>query len=202
MQVIKISPQQFSQALFQLEGISKETIAQHLKLYQGYVNKYNEINKQLAVLSEESYLEANQVYSHIRELKVELSFAFAGVVNHELYFSHLGRKEELTDQSLRAEIERSFGSLTAYFKDLKATAISARGWAWTVWIKREKRLVNYLGDSQNTFLVWGGVPILALDTYEHAYFADFGVNRSAYIDVFFKNLNWSQIAKNFELAKK
>jgi len=198
----KISPQQFSPSLFSMEGISKKTIEEHLKLYQGYVNKYNEVNEAISNLTDEDYTKANQVYSKLRELKVELSFAWGGVINHEIYFSHLGGKGGTASGGLKSEIERSFGSFSVYLKDLKATAIAARGWVWTAWNKREKRLVNYLGDSQNTYLVWEAVPILALDTYEHAYFMDFGVNRSAYIDAFINNLNWPVLAENFELAKK
>jgi Fe-Mn family superoxide dismutase len=39
-----------------------------------------------------------------------------------------------------------------------------------------------------------------LDTYEHAYFIDYGVNRGSYIDAFFENLNWKKVEKNFEAA--
>jgi len=72
MKVIKISPKTFSDSLFSMEGISKKTIDEHLKLYQGYVNKYNEIQEKLAALGDDEYGKANQVYSQIRELKTEL----------------------------------------------------------------------------------------------------------------------------------
>ena len=38
-------------------------------------------------------------------------------------------------------------------------------------------------------------PIPALDTYEHAYFIDYAVNRGAYIDAFMKNLDWDAVQK-------
>ena len=96
------------------------------------------------------------------------------------------------------QIEKDFGSFENYKKDLKATGIAARGWVWTAWNEKEKRLFNYLGDAQNTFPVWYAKPILALDTYEHAYFIDYGVNRGSYIDAFFENLDWEVIEKNFD----
>jgi Fe-Mn family superoxide dismutase len=46
--------------------------------------------------------------------------------------------------------------------------------------------------------MWGVKPILALDTYEHAYFADFGVNRAGYVDAFLDNLDWKKIEERFE----
>ena len=37
------------------------------------------------------------------------------------------------------------------------------------------------------------VPVLVMDTWEHAFFLDYKANRGAYIDVFFKNINWSVV---------
>lgn len=198
MKNLKIEPKKFSQNLFSMKGISKRTVEEHLKLYQGYVNKYNEINEKLSQLTEDDYAKANQVYSQVRELKIELSFAWGGVVNHEIYFNHLGGKGGKPSGKLMEQIEKDFGSFENFKKDVKATGISARGWVFTCWNYKEQRLVNYLSDSQNTYLVWGVTPLLALDTYEHAYFIDQGTNRGAYIDTFFENLDWEVIEKNFK----
>jgi len=188
---------------------------EHMKLYQGYVNKYNEINGALNSLAEEDYAKANQVYSRIRELKVELSFAWGGIINHELYFSILGDNKgaTVTDVTVQEtnsnvptgklfeQIKTDFGSFEQYKKDVKASGMAARGWVWTGWNSREKRLFNYIGDSQNTYLAWDVAPILALDTYEHAYFIDFGVNRASYIDAFLENVDWMEVEKIFKETK-
>ncbi len=188
----------FSPALLKMKGISKKTVEEHLKLYQSYVNKYNEINEKLSQLTEEDYSKANQVFSAVRSLKVDLSFAWGGIINHEIYFDHLGGKGGLPEGDLLTQIKTDFGSFEKYKMDMKATGIAARGWVWTAWNQREERLFNYLGDAQNTFPVWGAEPILALDTYEHAYFIDYGVNRAQYIDSFFANLNWDAVVENFQ----
>lgn len=203
MKIIKLEQKKFSDSIFSMKGISKKTVDEHLKLYQGYVNKYNEIQEKLAALTEEDFSKANQVFSNIRELKVEMSFAWGGVINHEIYFNHLGGKggtanSKAPDGALLKQIKLDFGSFDSFKKDLKATGISARGWVFTGWNKREGRLFNYLSDSQNTYLMWGIKPIIALDTYEHAYFIDYGANRGNYIDSFFENLDWQSIEKKFE----
>lgn len=198
MQFTKYSPKTFSNSLYSMKGISKKTIEEHLKLYQGYVTKYNEIMEKLSMLTDDDYTMANQTYSLVRELKVELTFAWGGVVNHEIYFGHLGGKGGSPSGALMKQIVKDFGSFETYKKDVRATGIAARGWVWTAWNFREGRLFNYLGDAQNTFPVWEASPILALDTYEHAYFIDYGVNRSNYIDSFFENLDWVKVAKNFD----
>lgn len=188
----------FSPKIYEMEGISKKTVEEHMKLYNGYVTKYNEVNDSLSKLTDDDFTKANQSYSLIRELKVELTFAYGGIVNHEMYFGHLGGAGGVPTGKLLAQIEKDFGSFDAYKKDLKATGIAARGWVWTAWNHSEKRLFNYLGDAQNSYPVWGAAPVLALDTYEHAYFIDFGSARAGYIDAFFKNIDWSVVGKNFD----
>jgi len=200
MKVNQISPKTFPSKIFEMKGISKKTVEEHLKLYQGYVNKYNEIQEKLTALTDDDFSKANQVYSIIRGLKTELSFAWGGVVNHEIYFSHLGGNGGGPSDKLLKQIEKDFGSFENYKKDLKATGMAARGWVWTAWNEKEERLFNYLGDAQNTFPVWYAKPILALDTYEHAYFLDHGVNRGLYIDAFFDNLDWEVVEENFNKA--
>src|SRR5437899_3599227 len=83
----EIAPRELKPSLYELDGISRQSVEAHYKLYQGYVNKRNEI---LAKLAEVDLSAANQVYSEVRALKVDLSFAVGGVKNHEVYFEHLG----------------------------------------------------------------------------------------------------------------
>lgn len=196
-----IQAQTFSETIYSMKGISKKTVEDHLKLYAGYVAKYNEISEKLKALTDDDYAKANQVFSNIRSLKTELSFAWGGVVNHEIYFGHLGGSGGTASGSLLAQIEKDFGSFEDYKKDLKASALSARGWVWTVWSPREKKLINHIGDSQNTYALWETTPILALDTYEHAYFVDYGVNRGQYVEAFFENMDWKAVEQKFDQLK-
>lgn len=197
----KYEPKTFNEGIYSMKGISKKTIEEHLKLYQGYVTKYNEITEQLGQLTDDDYAKANQTFSKIRELKVELTFAWGGIINHEIYFGHLGGHGGQPSGELMRQIGQDFGSFENYKKDIKATGMAARGWVWTAWNDQEKRLFNYLGDAQNSYPVWGAKPIMALDTYEHAYFIDFGTARAGYIDAFFENIDWDQVEKNFTTQK-
>lgn len=196
-----IGPKQFSESIFSMKGVSKKTVEEHLKLYQGYVNKYNEITEKIKTLSDDDYAKANQVFSTFRSLKTELSFAWGGIINHEIYFNHLGGTGGTTSGNLLQQIKKDFGSFESYKKDMKASAISARGWVWTVWNSREQKLMNHIGDSQNTYALWETIPLVALDTYEHAYFVDYGVNRGQYVEAFFENMNWGVVEKTFEEIK-
>lgn len=173
-----------------LDGISEKTMTEHYKLYEGYVKKANEIEEKLKTVDRST---ANQTYSDLRELKVEYSFAVGGIKNHEIYFGHLGGTGGEPPSLLTEMIKRDFGSFEAFKEDMKQTGIAARGWVWLAYDWQTNKLFNYLGDSQNTFPVWFATPLVALDTYEHAYWADYGTDRAAYIDAFFKNLNWAVV---------
>ena len=144
----EIAPRELKPSLYELDGISRQSVEAHYKLYQGYVNKRNEI---LGKLAEVDLSAANQVYSELRALKVDLSFAVGGVKNHEIYFEHLGGDGGTPTGAIAGLIERDFGSFDAWKADLKATGMAGRGWAWTAYDWDEGRLFNYIGDAQNTF---------------------------------------------------
>jgi Fe-Mn family superoxide dismutase len=186
----QIAAKELKPALLELDGISRETVEAHYKLYQGYVNKRNEI---LTKLAEVDLSTANQVYSDVRALKVDLTFAVGGIKNHEIYFDHLGAHGGNPDGAIADLVKRDFGSVDAWREDLRATGMGARGWAWTAYDWDERRLFNYIGDAQNTFPVWNATPLVALDVYEHAYFLDFQTDRASYIEAFFNNLDWSVV---------
>ena len=186
----EITPRELKPALLELDGISRETMESHYTLYEGYVSKRNEILRKLADVDGTS---ANQTYSELRELKLELTFAVGGIKNHELYFEHLGGDGGDPTGTIADLIRRDFGSTEAWRADLKATGLGARGWAWTAYDWDESRLFNYLGDAQNTFPVWNSTPLVALDVYEHSYFLDYRTDRASYIDAFFDNLDWAVV---------
>lgn len=186
----EIAPRELKPTLYDLDGISRATIEAHYKLYQGYVGKRNEILSKLAEIDLSS---ANQIYSELRGLKVELSFAVGGIKNHEIYFEHLGGPGGEPDGAAADLIKRDFGSAQAWRDDLKATGMAGRGWAWTAYDWDEGRLFNYVGDAQNTFPVWNATPLVALDVYEHAYWLDYQTDRASYIDAFFANLDWDVV---------
>jgi Fe-Mn family superoxide dismutase len=186
----EITPRQLKPSLFELDGISREAVEAHYKLYEGYVNKRNEI---MGKLGELDLAAANQVYSELRALKVDLTFALGGIKNHEIYFEHLGGNGGEPDGEIRNLIARDFGSVGDWRADLTATGMAARGWAWTAYDWDEGRLFNYIGDAQNTFPIWNATPLVALDVYEHAYFIDYQTDRASYIEAFFGNLDWDVV---------
>lgn len=186
-----------------LDGLSLKMLTEHFKLYEGYVKKSNEIQTKLETADKS---EANGVYSFVGELKREETFAVNGMKLHEIYFGHLqGTGDSSKAPELVAMIEKDFGSVDEWKAEVIATGMSARGWAITAFDYRDNRLHVYGSDGHNVGAVWGAVPIIVLDIYEHAYFIDYGVGRKAYIDSFFKNLDWGfaeTVVRTYGLSEK
>ena len=90
---------------------------------------------------------------------------------------------------------KNFGSLAAFKEDLMATAISARGWILTCYNLDDHTVQNYLLDAHNEKVPVLVIPLLVVDTYEHAYMIDFGINRKEYLAVLWDNINWDVVEK-------
>jgi superoxide dismutase, Fe-Mn family len=179
-----------------LKGISDRTLQNHHdKLYTGYVRKKNEIENRLEELGREivkdNAPEANTTYSELRALKDGETYAVNGVYLHEWYFDVLGgdgKTENATE--LVDALTESFGSVKGFIKYFSECAMAARGWTVLAWDTKERRLWTYNCDAHNQGGVWGALPVIVLDVYEHAYFMDYGADRKAYIEAFWKNFNW------------
>ncbi len=176
-------------------GISDKTNQiHHNKLYAGYVNKRNEIE---AALKTSDKTKANATYSAFGELKRQESFAANGMILHEIFFGILGGDGKPSGRIVDM-IAKDFGSFDAWKEDFLACAMTARGWVVLAYDHSDGRLHNYVGDAHNQGGIWGAVPVLNCDVYEHAYFIDFGSDRKAYLEAYFKNIDWKAID---EMAK-
>ncbi len=181
-----------------LDGISSKTIeTHHDKLYPGYVNKRNEIE---AALPNADRSKSMQTYSEYRSLKHEETFNADGQILHELYFSHLGGDGAPPTGALAEQINKDFGSLDGFITDLTAAGMAARGWANVALDPADMKLRTFIADAHNQGGVWGNIPVMTLDVYEHAYFIDYGSARADYIKAFFKNMNWAKVAQNYDKA--
>lgn len=183
----------------EIPGISVKTNQEHYKLYQGYVNKRNEIEEKLKTADRSK---AASTYSEYGELKRQETFNVNGMIFHEIWFNTIYGGDGVPKGEIVEQIKKDFGSFEAWVEDFKATAMAARGWAWLVYDLSDHRLHNYLIDLQNIGFTAMCIPILGLDVFEHAYFIDYGTNRKNYVDNFFKVINWDYVNKRWEFAKK
>ena len=179
-----------------LDGLSEKQLKEHHDvLYAGYVKKVGEIEEKLHTVDIST---ANATYSDLRALKLEETFALNGVKLHEGYFDNMQQGGSECSGKIREMIERDFGSYQSWEDEFRATGLAGRGWVVLAYDLDEQRLRTILCDSHNHGGVWNSIALFIMDIYEHAYFMDYGTGRKAYIDAFFKNLNWEHVNKLIE----
>jgi Fe-Mn family superoxide dismutase len=200
----ELKPRKFVAFERELDGISRQTMEDHYKLYEGYAKKANECRK---ILNEFDYsqIEGNQVYSPLRAVKVDYTFALLGYKNHDLYFGHLGGAGGPPQGRFAELMEAEFpGGVAAWQEAVKKDASAARGWVMVGYDLNDGSLFNYILDTQNLWAVYNMVPVLAIDVYEHAYVRDFGATpdgRKEYVQAFFRNLNWDHVNRQLAQAE-
>lgn len=184
----------------ELAGISADSVAEHLKLYAGYVKHANLILSKIEEMIKDSETNA---YA-LGELQRRFGFEFDGMRNHEYYFKSLeGSAVAITENgTLQNAITEEWGSFDAWLARFKAVALTRGiGWAILYYDKTTGRLLNSWVDEQHLGHLTGLSPILALDVWEHAFVPDYKASgKKAYVEDFFKNLNWSVVEENFKKA--
>jgi len=172
-------------------GFSDGLLTNHFTLYQGYVTNTNKVMDTLAAMLKDDQTATPQY----AELKRRLGWEFNGMRLHELYFENLGGKEP-TDKSgkLAVKLAVEFGSVEAWEKDFRATgSIRGIGWAILYQDNLSGKLFNQWINEHDGGHLAGCIPVLVMDVFEHAYMLDYGLKRAAYIDAFFKNINWVSV---------
>lgn len=100
-------------------------------------------------------------------------------------------------QVLKA-LEKDFGSVEAFKKELseKAAALFGSGWAWLAKDASGKLEIMPLSNA-DTPLKHGKTPILTLDVWEHAYYIDYRNERPRFIEKFWDVIHWDFVEKCF-----
>lgn len=190
----------------ELKGISAKNVAEHLKLYAGYVKNANAVVEKISALSAEFFGKGADNSYLIAELFRRFSFEYNGMRNHEIYFGSLsGGAKALPEDSKLAkaliDMCQSVEIFLAGFKNLAMTR--GVGWAVLWYDKKDKRLLASWIDEQHIGQLNGCEMILAIDMWEHAYVYDYATSeKKKYVDAFFENVNWEVIEKNFIEALK
>jgi Fe-Mn family superoxide dismutase len=166
--------------------------------YGGALRRLNAITEQL-----ESLDWANTPAHVISGLKRNELAALNSTLLHELYFASMGGDGQPTE-AMSAVLVRDFGSVLRWKDEFVAMGnalAGGSGWVVLVYLPRDRRLVNQYA-SEHSQAVAGGIPILALDMYEHAYHMEYGANAKAYVDTFMRNVDWKALYTRYEDAAK
>ena len=182
----------------ELRRLSPALIASHHQNnYSGAVKRLNALRAQLATTAF-----ATAPGFQLNGLKREELIATNSMLLHELYFGSLGGDGVTMEPAAKLMLEASFGSVERWREEFIAMGKAlggGSGWVLLVFQPREGSLVNQWA-ADHTHAVAGGVPILALDMYEHAYHMDYGAAAGAYVDAFMGNIDWAGVYGRYQRA--
>jgi Fe-Mn family superoxide dismutase len=183
-----------------LNGITPRLIESHYENnYGGALNRLNEIAEELAAVDP-----AKASAHAVSRLKKEEAATLNSTLLHELYFASLGGDGRMVPEEMSAAIGRDFGSVAGWrdeFIALAGALAEGSGWVLLTYVPRDARLINQTAADHSQSIA-GGIPILALDMYEHAYHLDFGANATAYIAAFMRNIDWDSVQARYRNASK
>jgi Fe-Mn family superoxide dismutase len=197
-----IEAKKYDQLVGNLTGFSPKQVEQHLKLYEGYVKKINEIRAEIEKIPfAERKANSNFSYGKFSELKRRESVPYNGVYLHEMYFDNLGGPASAPAADLAKAIEGSFGSQSNWEEDLTACAETATGgWVLLTYDRIDGKLHhNQVWEHSNGIMI-NQEHLLALDTWEHAFMIDFGTDKKSYLGAFLQNVKWKVVAERLAQA--
>ncbi|MBN8507587.1 MAG: superoxide dismutase [Burkholderiales bacterium] len=192
----RIRPLPFDPA--KLHGLSPRLIGSHHdNNYAGAVRRLNAIRAQLAALP---FGEAPGF--QLNGLKREELIATHSMRLHELYFAGLGGDGPSMEPAWAMALAANFGSVERWREEFVAMGkalAGGSGWVLLVFQPHDATLVNQWA-ADHTHAIAGGVPLLALDMYEHAYHLDFGAAAGAYVDAFMAQIDWAGVYARYQAA--
>jgi superoxide dismutase, Fe-Mn family len=180
-----------------LNGICARLIESHYENYGGALNRLNAISEEIERLDL-----GDAPNPSLARLKRDEIVARNSTLLHELYFASLGGDGRVVPDVFASAIAKDFGSADRWRQEFVGIATGlagGSGWVLLTYVPRDGRLINQIA-SEHSQSIAGGVPILALDMYEHAFHLEFGANAGAYIAAFMRNIDWSAVNLRYEDA--
>lgn len=195
---MKHEAKNFDHLIGQVDGLSEAQLRAHFGLYQGYVNKLNEVEEKL---TKADPAQSNYSYGEFSELKRREVVPFNGTYLHEMYFENIAPNRGAISESLKKAIETDFGNYAAFEANMKGSAGSTPGWVLLTHNRLDKKLHTYIMFEHHIGLPVLQDIILALDCWEHAFMIDYGTKKPDYLATFFKNVNWNVVNERYARIK-
>ena len=179
---------------------STKTLELHYKiLYKGYVDNTNKTEEKLQKARE------MKDFSNIKCLEKDLSFFGSGAILHELFFENMGPAIP-TEPSLElmTQIIKDFGNFDTFKNQFSeaSKAVEASGWGILAWVPKWNKLEILQCEKHQNLTLWGCIPLLVLDMWEHSYYLQYYTERAEYIKAFWNIVNWNIVNRRFKEIKK
>ncbi|EGK11681.1 superoxide dismutase [Desmospora sp. 8437] len=185
----------------------KETMEiHHGRHHKTYVDKLNgALEGQAAALQEMSVEDLMKNIDQVPEsIRTAVRNNGGGHANHSLFWKILSPNGggQPTGE-LATAIDSAFGSFEKFKEEFTNAAVGrfGSGWAWLV-LGKDGSLAITTTPNQDSPLMEGLQPILGLDVWEHAYYLKYQNKRPDYIKAFWNVVNWDEVGKRYEEAKR
>jgi superoxide dismutase, Fe-Mn family len=175
------------------EFLSEANKANHFELYRGYIESFNRVSAELDTANRS---EVNSNSNSYRSLKIDETYNMNGAYLHELYFANISdlHSEVSMDSLSYMRLSRDFGGFDAWQNDFIACCQASRcGWAITYYNIWTKSFMNTLVDLHSENVPVGGIPVIVMDVWQHAYYKDYLKDVKTYTYAMMKQLNWNVI---------
>jgi Fe-Mn family superoxide dismutase len=143
--------------------------------------------------------------SKLPSLEKALAFNLGGHVLHSIFWQNMmpgggGRP----DGDLARTIDRDFGSFEKFKRQLTqaANTVMGSGWGALAWEPLGGRLIIVQVHDHEAEVAQGGVPLLVLDAWEHAYYLQYENRKAEFFEAVWNVWNWSDVAGRFDAARK
>lgn len=160
----------------------------HDKHHAKYVTNFNAALKKLEKARQSGDFATIQAVSN------ELAFNGSGHVLHTMFWHSMrpGGNAGQMPTDLRTALDESFGSSDAALKQFVAAtnAVESNGWGIMAYEPISQQVVILQAEKHQNLTIWGVVPILVCDVWEHAYYLKFQNNRAQWVDNFMQLANW------------
>ncbi|MDK2821633.1 MAG: superoxide dismutase, Fe-Mn family [Clostridia bacterium] len=152
-------------------------------------------------------LEARQKndFDLVKHWESEIAFHGSGHILHSIYWAVMTPWIGMNPGwLLRKEIEKYFGSMTAFQQQFTKAAekVEASGWAILAWQPTFGHLEMLTAEKHQNLTQWGSIPIMVLDVWEHAYYLDYQYRRGDYVKAWWQLVNWQEVERRLRLALK
>ncbi len=182
--------------------IDAQTMELHYsKHYRGYYDKFIDAASTAGLLN----TPLTGIFASISQYPESIRNNGGGYFNHTLFWQILTPEKKEISPSLKAAIEKEFGTCDQ-FRTLFETAAKNRfgsGWAWLSVDTNGRLFVSSTANQDNPLMdvvAQRGTPILALDVWEHAYYLKYQNRRAEYVGNFWKIVNWDVVDELFRKA--
>ena len=176
----------------------------HDKHHQAYINNLNAALEKHADLASKCVEELLRNLNTVpEEIRTAVRNNGGGHVNHTMFWAIMKPNGGgAPTGAIGEQIKKDFGSFEDFKTAFNAAAAKqfGSGWGWLVWEGGKLKIVTT--PNQDSPLSQGLYPILGNDVWEHAYYLKYQNKRPDYLAAWWNTINWEEVNKRFEKAKK